>query len=234
MAEEAQSSVNRGLIDAEERERGRIARDLHDDIGQRIAMLALKLGKLRTDVPNPTVEVLTTMDQLQRQIEELTNDIQAVAHTLHSPKLEYLGLVTTMRSFCKEFGHQQKVEIHFKSHDLPSPVPQDVSLSLFRVLQEALQNSAKHSGARQFEVELFEASDAIHLIVRDSGLGFKPEAAIKGRGLGLISMQERIKPVKGEFSIDSQLKRGTTIHARVPLSSGSTSARAAAQRIWSL
>ena len=128
-----------------------------------------------------------------------------------------------MRSFCREFGHQQKVEIDYRSHDLPSPLPLDVSLSLFRVLQEALHNSAKHSGARQFEVELFEASNAIHLIVRDSGLGFNPEVATKGRGLGLISMQERIKLVKGEFSIDSQLNRGTTIHARVPLGAGSSS-----------
>jgi signal transduction histidine kinase len=128
-----------------------------------------------------------------------------------------------MESFCKEFGHQQKVEIDFKGHDLPSPTPMDVSLSLFRVLQEALHNSAKHSGVRQFEVELFEASDAIHLIVRDLGLGFNPDAAMNGRGLGLISMQERMKLVKGEFSIDSQLKRGTTIHASVLLSSGNSS-----------
>jgi signal transduction histidine kinase len=214
MAEEALSSVNRGLIDAEERERARIARDLHDDIGQRVALLQVRFDQLRTDVRNPTVAVLATMDELLKQIEELSTDIQGLAHTLHSPKLEYLGLVKTMKSFCKEFGQQQRVEIDFRSHDLPSPVPMDVSLSLLRVLQEALHNSAKHSGVRQFEVELFEASDAVHLIVRDLGLGFNPEAAMNGRGLGLISMQERMKLVKGEFSIDSQLERGTTIHAR--------------------
>jgi signal transduction histidine kinase len=227
LAQEALSSVNRRLIDAEERERARIARDLHDDIGQRVALLHVRFEQLRTDLPNPTVAVLTTMDESLKQIEELSTDIQGLAHALHSPKLEYLGLAKTMRGFCKEFGHEQKVEIDFKGYDLPSHPPMDVSLSLFRVLQEALHNSAKHSGVRQFEVELFEASNAIHLIVRDFGLGFNPEAAMNGGGLGLISMRERMKLVKGEFSIDSQLKRGTTIHARVLLTSGSSSARAA-------
>jgi signal transduction histidine kinase len=227
MAEEALSSVNRRLIDAEERERARIARDLHDDIGQRVALLHVKFEQLRTDLPNLTVAALATMDELLKQLEEVSTDIQDLAHALHSPKLEYLGLVKTMKSFCKEFGHQQKVEIDFRSHDLPSPLPVDVSLSLFRVLQEALHNSAKHSGVRQFEVELFEEADAVHLIVRDLGLGFDSEAAMNGRGLGLVSMQERMKLVKGEFSIDSTIKRGTTIHARVLLGSRSGSARAA-------
>jgi signal transduction histidine kinase len=166
-------------------------------------------------------------DELLKHIDALSTDIQGLAHSLHSPKLEYLGLVKTMKSFCKEFEHQQKVEIDFRSHDLPSLLPMDVSLSLFRVLQEALHNSAKHSGVQQFEVELFEASGAIHLIVRDFGLGFNPEAKMNRRGLGLISMQERMKLVKGEFSIDSQLQRGTTIHAKVLLSSGGSSAPAA-------
>lgn len=227
MAEDALSSVNRRLVDAEDRERARIARDLDDDVGQRCALLAFNFEQLSSDVPSPTAEFRTTMDDLRKQIEHLSTNINVLAHSLRSPKLEYLGIVTTMRSFCKDFGHQQKVEIDFRSHDLPRPLPPDVSLSLFRVLQEALHNSAKHSGARQFEVELFEASDAIHLVVRDSGLGFDPEAAIKGKGLGLISMRERIKLVNGEFSIDSQVNRGTTIHAWVFLSSGSSSARTA-------
>ena len=227
MAEEALSSVNRGLLDAEERERARIARELHDDIGQRVALLQVKVEQLRTDVPNPGVEVLAALDELQKQIEELSTDIQGLAHSLHSPKLEYLGLVRTIKSFCNEFGEQQKVEIDFKSQDLPSPLPLEVSISLFRVLQEALHNAAKHSGVRQIEVELFEASNAIHLIVRDSGVGFDPEAAMKGRGLGLVSMQERMKLVKGECSIDSVRKRGTTIHATVVLGSRSSPARIA-------
>jgi signal transduction histidine kinase len=214
-AEEALSTVNRGLIDAEERERARIAKSLHDDIGQRVALLQVKVEQLRTGGPSPRVEAVTGKDELLKQIELLSTDIQGLAHSLHSPKLEYLGLVRTMNSFCKEFAQEQKMEVHFRSEDLPSPPPLNVSVSLFRVLQEALHNSAKHSGVRQIEVELSEESNAIHLIVRDSGLGFNPEQAMKGKGLGLISMQERMKLVHGEFSIDSQLKRGTTIHAKV-------------------
>ena len=225
MAEEAVSSVNRGLIDAEERERARIARELHDDIGQRVALLQVKVDQLRPYVPNPGADVLVTLEELQKQIEELSTDIQGLAHSLHSPKLEYLGLVRTIKSFCNEFAHQQQMEIDFKSHDLPSPLPLQVSISLFRVLQEALHNSAKHSGVRQIEVELFEASNVLHLMVRDSGHGFNPETAMKGGGLGLVSMQERMKLVKGNFSIDSQRNRGTTIHATVLLDSGSRPVR---------
>jgi len=218
MAEEALSSVNRRLVDAEDRERAMIAKDLDDDVGQRCALLANRFEQLSRDVPSPTAELLATMDELQKQIKHLATDIPVLAHSLRSPKLEYLGIVTTMRSFCKDFGRQQKVEIDFRSHELPRPLPLELSISLFRVLREALRNSAQHSGTRKFEVELFEASDAIHLVVRDSGIGFDPKAAMKGKGLGLISMQERIKLVKGEFSIESQLNRGTTIHASVPLS----------------
>ncbi len=224
MTEEALSSVNRALIDTEERERARIARDLHDDIGQRMALLAMKFEQLRTDVPNATAEEVATIDKLAKELTETSRDIQVLAHSLHSPKLEYLGLVKTARSFCKEFGNQHKLEIDFRSTELPNALPIEVSLSLFRILQEALQNSAKHSGTGQVAVELFETPDAVHLIVRDSGQGFDLQTAMKNRGLGLVSMQERIKLVKGELSIDSQPTHGTIVSAKVPISSVGSSA----------
>jgi signal transduction histidine kinase len=219
IAEVALSSVDRRVIDAEERERGRIAKVLHDDIEQRMAFLKVTFEQFKLNISDPSVEVLVQTDQLLEQISALCADIHTLAHSSHIRKLEYLGLVKTARSFCKEFGLLQKVEIEFTGRDLPSPLRQDISLSLFRVLQEALQNSAKHSGARQLQVELFELSDAVHLIVRDSGLGFDPKVAKNGGGLGLVCMQERIKLVKGALSISTQLDRGTTIHAWVPLSS---------------
>jgi signal transduction histidine kinase len=132
-----------------------------------------------------------------------------------------------MRSFCQEFGERQKVEIDFKTHDLPSPLPPDITLCFFRVLQEALHNSAKHSGVRHFEVQLWGASDEIHLTVSDSGAGFDPETVKTSRGLGLISMEERLKLVNGTLSIESQPEKGTTVHVCVPLRSGSDSMRAA-------
>jgi signal transduction histidine kinase len=132
-----------------------------------------------------------------------------------------------MRSFCREFGEQQKVEIDFQIHDLPTRLSPVISLCFFRVLQEALHNSAKHSGARHFEVRLWGTADQIHLTVRDSGVGFDREAARTSPGLGLISMEERLKLLKGTLTIDSQPKGGTTIQARVPLGSGNDSMRAA-------
>jgi signal transduction histidine kinase len=214
------------LIEAQEQERTRIGRELHDDIGQRLAMLAIELQQLHENsliLP----EVRSRMGELQKRISEVAADIQSLSHELHSAKLQYLGIAGAMRSFCQEFGEQQKVEIDFQAHDLPSPVPPDTALCFFRVLQEALHNSAKHSGVRHFEVRLWGTSNEIHLTVVDSGAGFDREAAKESRGLGLISMEERLRLVHGELSITSQPKGGTTIHARVPLNSGSDSMRAA-------
>jgi signal transduction histidine kinase len=226
MVEEARSSVNRALIDAEERERVRIARDLHDDVGQRMALLVNRLEQLRTDIPNPHVDIMATIDEVHEQSEEIATSIQALSHSLHSSKLEYLGLLTAMKSFCDQFAQQQKVQIDFRCN-AQTRVPIEASLSLLRVLQEALHNSLKHSGTRRFEVELSETSNALHLTIRDSGIGFNPQTAMKGHGLGLISMRERMKLVKGELSIDSRSQRGTTIHAVVPIDSGTTYTRAA-------
>jgi PAS domain S-box-containing protein len=225
--EEAISGMSRKLIESQEQERARIGRELHDDIGQRLALLTVELGHLQRTSPESPVEVRTRLGELQKRTTEIATDIQSLSHELHSSRLEYLGLAVAMRSFCREFGEQQKVEIDFQSHDLPSPVPADISLCLYRVLQEALHNSAKHSGVRHLEVRLWGTSDQIRLTVRDSGVGFDSEAAKESRGLGLISMQERVKLVNGTLSIESQPKRGTTIHACVPLRSGSDSMRAA-------
>jgi signal transduction histidine kinase len=216
-AEEALSSVDRRLIDAEERERNRIAGSLHGDVDQRFALLAVNFDQLRRNVPNPTVEVLTRMDELQEQINQISDDIRALAYSVHSPKLELLGLVECVRGFCKEFEHKRKVEIHFKSCDLPTPPPLDNSFALYRVLQEALDNAAKHSAVRQFAVELFQASDTIHLAVSDPGVGFDPKVAKQGSGLGLASMKERLKLVQGTLSIQSKTERGTRIDATVPV-----------------
>jgi PAS domain S-box-containing protein len=225
LAEEVLASVSRRLIEAQEQERTRIARELHDDIGQRLALLAMGLTQLQQNSPNLPAEVHSGMGELRNQTSEIAIDIQSLSHELHSSRLEYLGIAATTRAFCKEFGEQQRVEIDFKTHGLPSPVPPDISLCLFRVLQEALHNSAKHSGVRRFEVQLWGMSGEIHLTVRDSGAGFDREAAKQNRGLGLISMEERLKLLKGTLSIESQPQCGTTIHARVPLSTGSDSMR---------
>ncbi len=190
-------------------------------------MLAIEIEQLKTDFPNQAIQVRSRMDAVWKQTLEILTDVKASAHELHSPRLEYLGISAVMRSFCKEFGERKRVEIDFRSDGLPSLVPPDISLCLFRVLQEALHNGVNHSGVQRFSVRLWGASDEIHLTVSDSGAGFDREGARKGRGLGLNRMEERLKLVKGILSIESQPERGTTIHARVPLRPDSKPMRAA-------
>jgi PAS domain S-box-containing protein len=223
--EAALAGVSGRLIEAQERERARIARDLHDDIGQRLALLSNAIEELQLESPDLPALVRTHLGELTKQTSDIANDIHFLSHRLHSSKLEYLGIAAAVRSFCKEFAEQQKVEIDFQTHDVPSSLPADISLCLFRVAQEALLNAAKYSGVRHFNVRLWATGDEIDLTVSDSGAGFDREAARENTGLGLISMEERLKMLKGALSIESRPKRGTTIHAFVPISSRSDSMR---------
>jgi PAS domain S-box-containing protein len=225
--EEAFASVGVRLIEAQEQERTRIARELHDDIVQRLALLSIGLEGLQHNLPHLPAEDYSRLGELQEQTVKIIADVQSLSHELHSSKLEILGMGGAMRAFCREFGEHQKVEIDFETNDLPNSLPPTIALCLFRVLQEALRNSAKHSGVRHFEVRSWGTSDEIHLTVMDSGAGFEVETARNGRGLGLISMEERLRLLNGTVSIESQPESGTTIHARVPFRSGSGSMRAA-------
>ncbi len=226
LAEEVLSNLSRKVVEAEEQQRSRIARDLHEDIGQRLALLAIELEQLKTGSSHQAA-VCSRMDAVWKRTLEILNDVKASAHELHSPRLEYLGIAAVLRCFCKEFGERKNVEIFFKAEDLPGAVPPDISLCLFRVLQEALYNGIKHSGAQRLEVQMWATPGEIHLTVSDTGAGFELEAARNGRGLGLVSMKERLQLVKGTLSIDSQPLKGTSIHACVPLNSESKSMGAA-------
>jgi len=212
------------LIEAQEEECTRIARELHDDISQRIGMLAITLEGLKQRLPALAAEPTQEIRRIGNQIAELGNSVQALAHGLHPPKLRFLGLAAASASFCREHSERHGVEIDFYSENIPKELPEEIALCLFRILQEALQNAAKHSGSRHFQVLLRRRENDLELTVEDSGIGFKPEEAIKGRGLGLTSMQERLKLVNGTVSIDSQLGGGTTVHTRVPLRQKSSQA----------
>jgi PAS domain S-box-containing protein len=220
-AEEALSDMTRKLIESQEQERARIGRELHDDINQRLALLAVELEQLED---NP--EVGSRLRELRKQTTEISNDVQALSHELHSSKLEYLGVVAGIKSWCREFSERQKMEVEFKS-DVVSVLPLEVGVCLFRVLQEGLHNAVKYSGTKRVEVQLAEHSNEVHLIVRDSGKGFDIEVARQGRGLGLTSMQERVRSMSGTISIESKPMGGTTIHVRVPVDLGHESQRAA-------
>jgi PAS domain S-box-containing protein len=225
-AEEVLSTVSRRLIEAHEEERTWLARELHDDINQRLALIAVNLDVLKRDLPASTSEAMRHINDLREQIKDLGIDVQALSHRLHSSKLEYLGLAAAAGAFCRELAERKAVQIDFHSDAIPKTIPKEVSLCLFRVLQEALQNATKHSGSDHYQVSLQYAAEEIQLSVSDFGRGFDPEEALKGRGLGITSMRERLKLVNGELSIDSQTRNGAVVRARVPLLSVAMSASA--------
>ena len=217
LAEEALSSVSRRLIEAQEQERTRIARELHDDINQRIAMLGIELDVLQQSLPDVGAEVRSRMEELRLLTSDIGAEVQEISHRLHSSKLEYLGLVAACKSFCREVADWHKVEVDFTAENISPTLPQDVSLCLFRVLQESLNNAIKHSGEPRFEAHLRGTSDEIQLTVRDHGIGFDAAAAMISRGLGLISMRERVSLVKGTMLIASKPMGGTEITVHVPV-----------------
>ena len=220
--EQAVSDMSRKLIESQERERTRIGRELHDDINQRLALLALELEELQK---NPS-SVERRAEQLREQTMEISRDVQALSHELHSSKLEYLGVVRGMKGWCHEFAERQGMEIDFKT-DVVSTLSFELGLCLFRVLQEAVHNSVKHSGVKRVEVQLMERANEVHLTIEDRGYGFDVEAARQGPGLGLTSMQERVRLANGTIEIQSDAVGGTTIRVRVPISSEQASRRAA-------
>jgi signal transduction histidine kinase len=143
--------------------------------------------------------------------------VQSLSHQLHSSRLDYLGVVAAIKGFCDEFSRQHEVSIKVTDANVPRQLPQDISLCLFRVAQEALQNAVKYSETNQFTVRVLGMADCVQLVVSDAGAGFDVEAAKTNRGLGLVSMQERVHLVHGTLSVESEPGKGTKILAVVPL-----------------
>jgi PAS domain S-box-containing protein len=222
LAEEALSTISGQLIEAQEQERTRIARELHDDINQRLALVAMSLDRQTRDL-RPTKETRLVMRHATKQISDLVSDIHTISHRLHSSKLDTVGLAAAAAGFCRELSEQKNVAIDFQCHGIRKELPEAIGLCMFRVLQEALQNAARHSGANHLKVRLAESTNQIALTICDEGRGFDPAEALKGSGLGLVSMMERLKLVGGELSIDAGPGGGTTIRASVPLTNQSKS-----------
>lgn len=216
LAEEALASVGRRLIEAHEEERTWIGRELHDDINQRLALVAVELDRSSQQFPaNP--ELQREMRRAQNRIAEIAKDVHRLSHRLHSSKLDYLGLAAAAGSFCREIAEQSRVEIRFQHANVPRTLPKEISLCLFRVLQEALSNAVKHSGVKSFDVELLGSDDSIQLTVSDTGRGFDASEVTEQHGLGLISMRERLQMVNGDFLVEAKPGSGTTIRAHVPV-----------------
>ena len=204
-------------MEAQEQERAWIARELHDDLAQRSVALAMQLHTVAQQIPGGTTRHARIQD-LGAQAADLARDIQTIAHQMHSAKLDLLGLASAAANLCEELSKQQELQIAFRDDGLPERLPKEIALVLFRVLQEALTNAVKHSGARHVTVTLRASADAIQLEVVDDGIGFEQTAVTRVHGLGLVSMRERLHLVNGEISVDSRPGAGSRVRARVPLS----------------
>jgi two-component system sensor histidine kinase UhpB len=207
------------LIAAQETERTRIARDLHDDVSQHIAALSLMITGLKRKLLGRAgdADVVSDLATIQRSAVALTEQIRHVSHDLHPASLEHAGLVSAMRGICEEFEKQQAVAVTYKADADIGPVDGQVALCLYRVAQEALRNVAKHADARQVGVSLIRTADAIELTIADDGTGFDLLGTKeKGTGLGLVSMDERARLLGGRVRIDTQPQGGTQVHVSIP------------------
>jgi signal transduction histidine kinase len=204
------------LINSQEKERRRLASELHDDFSQRMALLSLGLETVEELIPRAPLQACDQVHGLIDSASEIGADLHTVSHRLHSSTLERLGLVPGISSFCKEFAAQKNMQIEFRHDSIPRNVSPDIALCLFRIVQEALRNVKKHSGATQAEVVLRIEGKCLHLSICDQGIGFEMDQS-HCRGLGLFSMAERCRLQGGELKIDSAPQRGTTIDARLPI-----------------
>jgi PAS domain S-box-containing protein len=216
LADEALSTMTQRLIEAQEDERARLARELHDDVNQQLALLNMRLDGLARAVPASLTDGRRRIEEAREDVLKLVKAIHALSHRLHPPRLEYLGIAAAAAALCREISSQQRVEVSFAAENVPERVSNPIVLCLYRVLQEALQNAIKHSGTRKVRVSLRGGADHIELTVEDFGVGFNLETNQR-RGLGLTNMNDRLKAVDGHFAIRSQPQRGTSIRARVPV-----------------
>jgi signal transduction histidine kinase len=216
LSEQALLAVSGRLITAQEEERARIARELHDDLSQRMALLHVSLEEFKRSIPGSASQVEQQLDNIVKMAAEVSSNIHGLSHQLHPARLDTLGLVGSLRGLCREFSEQYKLQVQFLSSDTPGQISKDVTVCLFRIAQEALRNVVKHSAATSAVVELSGSANEIDLCISDSGQGFDV-ASVRGvAGLGLISMRERLRLVGGHLSIESEPRHGTRIRVGIP------------------
>jgi PAS domain S-box-containing protein len=215
---ESLQALTARLIHIQEEERTRIARELHDDFSQRLALQCIDIEQLRKGLPKIEVEEEVRLTKILQRTKTMSADIRALSHELHSSRLDYIGLVPAVDGLCKEIGEKYKIEVQFTECDRSVDIPKDVALCLFRVTQEALGNVVKHSQAKSVRVELGFNLDGVSLRITDDGNGFDPSSTKPEVGLGLVGMSERLRLVGGRLLITSEHLRGTEILAEVPLS----------------
>jgi len=205
------------LIDVQESERRRISRELHDDLNQKIATLSVSISRLKRKIPMPEGELITELDLLRESANSLTNEVRRLSHQLHPAVLEHLGLVTALESYIISFTDEEQIEVQLNAEIGDERIPFQTSICLYRIAVEALRNVSRHSGAKSAAVSLKRVSNILELQVADSGKGFDVDLFRQGGGLGLISIEERLRLLQGSCEISSAPAQGTTLVARVPL-----------------
>ena len=220
LSESALIQLSGRLITAQEEERKRIARELHDDLNQRIALIAIELEQVVQKSSEGTSYALPVrLSAIQRQVAEISNEIHRMSYELHPSKLDHLGLVPALNSFCTDLSRSKGIRVIFKNRSVPGELSRDAKLCIFRIAQEALQNAAKHSGSPTVQVWLRGLNSTLELEITDYGNGFVADNEKLRKGLGLTSMKERIRLVGGELEITSTQGYGTRVSATVPLHS---------------
>jgi signal transduction histidine kinase len=218
-AEQTANEFGGRLIAAQEAERARLARELHDDITQRLARLAIDAGRMEQGYEPGAGEIIR---QVRERLVRLSEDIHALSYRLHPAILTDLGLAAALQAECERFSQHASIRTDVKFGDLPSLIPHDPALCLFRVAQEALRNIHRHARAGEAEVSLRTLDGGLQLAVADSGVGFDPGQQRGRPSLGLASMQERVRLLGGELDVETAPGQGTTILAWVPLSGASS------------
>ena len=217
LAKEKQMQLSGMLINAEEKERSRVASELHDDFSQRLAILALGLENVDEATPASLEQVHKQLQELARSTSELGSDLHTLSHRLHSSTLESLGLVPAVDALCREFTCKQGIRVDFSCDEIPRSNNPDAAICIFRIVQEALRNLKKYSGAEEAEVDLRMTGDRLEIRVRDKGRGFSLSELGQNGGLGIRSMEQRARLLGGKFKIHSELGKGTIVEAWVPL-----------------
>lgn len=215
-AETVLATVRRRLIEAQEQERSRIARELHDDINQRMSLLALELHEIYRNLPEAAWGVKHRLKRLSNSTNEISRDIQQLSHQLHSSTFQLLGFHAAVRGLCDDLSRQTKIAVQCTLQELPGSLDEEIALTLFRMMQEGLHNIAKHSRAKHARVELTTNDGHIHVRLSDDGAGFQIDTN-RTEGLGLISMRERLRLIGGMIRIDSAPSQGTTLNVWVPI-----------------
>jgi signal transduction histidine kinase len=215
-AEAALRDLSGRLINAQEEERSRVARELHDDLSQRMALLSIELEQM-ADAMSTSAKMRRRFESIQNQAQEISSDIHRLSHRLHPSKLDHLGLAAAIKSLCEQINASGKLRVYLHQQGFTETLPKDFTLCLFRIAQETLRNAVKHSQATHVRVIVQMLNDVVRLTVVDDGCGFDMRSPSFAEGLGFVGMRERLRIVGGDLEISSQRAHGTRIEVTIPL-----------------